>query len=305
MPIAETVAVVVTRNAPVRSSREPTSPATVARSMAPPAYTNACPVPRCSAATARWRAASSGAETRAAACCDRGASHPSMTTPSRTPSAPNPNPTTTKSTARPPARWSHAPAAALPCAAAGCAGHSTGQRLKDVHRGTYGRRPTPQDEPSAMLVRLVPAPNRSRVRLVTAVAPGPVTRLAAAQPEGCGRGASRADQREERRGIADADACIRQRHDLLRARGLLLRGVLRLLGSRSRRRERRTRGVADRDRIPGVATRVDVLDRDRAAIGRRGRHATVAGGRDVAPAFAAATTRAGQVVVAAAGVRDA
>jgi hypothetical protein len=117
MPTAATVAVVVTRNAPVRSSREPTSPATVARSIAPPAYRNACPFTRCSAATARWRAAASGAETRAAARCDLGASHPSMTTPSRTPSAPNPNPTTTKSTARPPAWWPHAAAAALPGAA--------------------------------------------------------------------------------------------------------------------------------------------------------------------------------------------
>ena len=65
-----------------------------------------------------------------------------------------------------------------------------------------------------MSVRLIPAPNRSRVRL--AIAPGPVTRLAAAQPEGCGRGASRGDQREERRGIANTDAGIRQcHHDLL------------------------------------------------------------------------------------------
>jgi hypothetical protein len=112
--MAATVAVVVTRNAPVRSSREPTSPATVVKSIAPPAYRKARPVPWRSAARARWRAASSGSETRVAARCDRGASHPSMTTPSKTPSAPNPNPTTTKSTSRPPARWPHAAAAAHP-----------------------------------------------------------------------------------------------------------------------------------------------------------------------------------------------
>src|SRR5215207_10631417 len=37
--------------------------------------------------------------------------------------------------------------------------------------------------------------------------------LAAAQPEGCSRSASRGDQREERRSIADTDAGVWQRHD--------------------------------------------------------------------------------------------
>ena len=152
MPTAATVAVVVTRNAPVRSSREPTSPATVARSMAPPAYRKACPVPRCSAATARRRAASSGAETRAAARCDRGASHPSMTTPSRTPSAPNPNPTTTKSTSRPPAWWPHAPAAALPGATIRLVqGILRGNAPRVFGAGKHRRGPIPKDEPSSVL----------------------------------------------------------------------------------------------------------------------------------------------------------
>ena len=89
--------------------------------------------------------------------------------------------------------------------------------------------------------------------------------------------------------------------------GSLLRSLPRLLRRRSRWRERRAGGVADRDGITGVATGVDVLDRDRPAVGCRGGHAAVTGGRGVDPAIATiiATTGDGQVVVAAAGVRDA
>ena len=46
-------------------------------------------------------------------------------------------------------------------------------------------------------------------------------------------------------------------------------------------RDREAGGVANADRVANVPAGVDVAGRDRAAIRRRARHATVAGGRDV------------------------